>query len=100
MLADKALVAIQGPKSEEALSKIFNGISDEFLDVNTYEGQAVEISRSGYTGEDGFEISISNSLVEKFSQTVLEDPSVKLAGLGAGLSSIGRCPLSLWARYF
>ncbi len=86
MLADKALVAIQGPKSEEALSKIFNGISDmSFLDVNTffYEGQAVEISRSGYTGEDGFEISISNSLVEKFSQTVLEDPSVKLAGLGA-----------------
>ena len=86
MLTDKALVAIQGPKSEEVLSKIFNGISDmSFLDAKTffYEGQAVEISRSGYTGEDGFEISISNSLVESFSQTVLGDPSVKLAGLGA-----------------
>ena len=86
MLTDKALVAIQGPKSEEVLSKVFPGISDmSFLDVKTffYKGGAVEISRSGYTGEDGFEISISNSFVESFSQTVLEDPSVTLAGLGA-----------------
>ena len=86
MLTDKALVAIQGPKSEEVLSNVFDGISDmSFLDVKTffYQGEAVEISRSGYTGEDGFEISISNSLVQKFSQTVQEDPSVTLAGLGA-----------------
>ena len=86
MLTDKSLVAIQGPKSEEILSNVFDGISDmRFLDVKTffYQGEAVEISRSGYTGEDGFEISISDNLVQKFSQTVLADASVKLAGLGA-----------------
>lgn len=86
MLTDKSLVAIQGPKSEEILSNVFDGISDmRFLDVKTffYQGEAVEISRSGYTGEDGFEVSISNNLVQKFSQTILADPSVTLAGLGA-----------------
>ena len=86
MLTDKSLIAIQGPKSEEILSNVFEGIADlHFLDVKTfrYQGDNVEVSRSGYTGEDGFEISISNKLVEKFSQTLLADPSVTLAGLGA-----------------
>ena len=48
-----------------------------------YDNEKLFINRSGYTGEDGYEISLPNKLVEKFCKKLLEDKDVKLIGLGA-----------------
>ena len=82
---DKALVAIQGPKSVSILSKIINGVENlNFMSGNwfNYNQSKVYITRSGYTGEDGFEVSISNEQAEKFVKELMENGS-KLIGLGA-----------------
>ena len=80
------LIALQGPKSELALSRVIPCISSmEFMSsiwVN-YKNYKVLISRCGYTGEDGFEISIPNKNVTSFTEILLKNPEVKLAGLGA-----------------
>ena len=61
-----SLVALQGPKSSEILEKIISGVSSlKFMNGNkfSYKGKDVYVTRSGYTGEDGFDISLSNELV-------------------------------------
>ena len=68
---DRSLIAIQGPKSVEILNSIINGVDQ--LNFMTggwfdFDNQKLFVTRSGYTGEDGFEISISNDKVEKFVQ--------------------------------
>lgn len=86
MRQNRSLLAIQGPKSEKVLSRFFEDINMmQFLDAKTfmYKGESVEVSRSGYTGEDGFEVSISDRLVENFTNELLNDPDIMLAGLGA-----------------
>lgn len=85
-LPDRALLALQGPKAEQVLSTRFAGILDmAFMDVlqTEWRGEDVYISRSGYTGEDGFEISLPASLAEAFTRDLLQDAEVKLIGLGA-----------------
>ena len=80
-----SLVALQGPKSSEILEKTINGVSSlKFMNGNkfSYKGKDVYITRSGYTGEDGFEISIPNELVEDFSKKLIFQ-GVKPIGLGA-----------------
>jgi len=80
-----SLVALQGPKSSEILEKTINGVSSlKFMNGNkfSYKGKDVYITRSGYTGEDGFEISIPNELVEDFSKKLIVQ-GVKPIGLGA-----------------
>jgi len=80
-----SLAALQGPKSSEILEKIINGVSSlKFMNGNkfSYKGKDVYITRSGYTGEDGFEISISNELVEDFAKKLIAQ-GVKPIGLGA-----------------
>ena len=83
---DLSLIALQGPKSESALLKLVPSILGmEFMTsvwVN-YKNYRILISRCGYTGEDGFEISIPNKHVISFTETLLEDSDIKLAGLGA-----------------
>ena len=83
---DLSLIALQGPKSESALLKLVPSILGmEFMSsvwVN-YKNYRILISRCGYTGEDGFEISIPNKHVISFTETLLEDSGIKLAGLGA-----------------
>jgi len=83
---DLSLIALQGPKSELALSRVIPCISSmEFMSsiwVN-YKNYKVLVSRCGYTGEDGFEISIPNKNVISFTEILLKNPEVKLAGLGA-----------------
>ena len=83
---DLSLIALQGPKSESALLKLVPSILGmEFMSsiwVN-YKNYRILISRCGYTGEDGFEISIPNKHVISFTETLLEDSDIKLAGLGA-----------------
>ena len=85
-LPDRALLALQGPKAEQVLSTRFEGILDmAFMDVlqTQWRGNDVYISRSGYTGEDGFEISLPSALAEAFARDLLQDAEVKMIGLGA-----------------
>jgi aminomethyltransferase len=83
---DLSLIALQGPKSELALLKLVPGIVGiEFMSSCwvSYKNYEILISRCGYTGEDGFEISVPNKHVISFTQKLLENSDVKLAGLGA-----------------
>lgn len=85
-LENRALIALQGPASERVLSEHFQDISKmRFMDVSTIsiEGAECWVSRSGYTGEDGFEISIPTRDAEFVTNTLLKHESVKLVGLGA-----------------
>ena len=80
-----SLIALQGPKSAEILEKYVKGISDlKFMQGNTFEfdGEKIYVTRSGYTGEDGFEMSVLNTQVEKLIKHLIED-KVKPIGLGA-----------------
>lgn len=89
LLDDFSLVALQGPKSHQVL----NDILKQAVDLNkvgfmTHFPASVgsinlEIYRSGYTGEDGFEISVHNDNVINFVNMLLKDERVKPAGLGA-----------------
>ena len=81
----KSLIAIQGPKSVEILNQILKTVADlNFMSGNwfTYKDQKLYVTRSGYTGEDGFEVSILNELAEVFTKELLEN-GAKLIGLGA-----------------
>ncbi len=83
---DLSLIAIQGPKAVEILNQLIPGVSElVFMNGSKFKfnGQDVFITRSGYTGEDGFEVSINNSLVEQFCKILLDNNNVKLIGLGA-----------------
>jgi len=80
-----SLIALQGPKSSEILEKIINEVSSlKFMNGNkfSYNDKEVYITRSGYTGEDGFEISIPNELVEDFVKKIVSK-GAKPIGLGA-----------------
>ena len=82
---DRALVAIQGPKAVSILGKLINGVENlMFMRGNwfNFDQSKTYVTRSGYTGEDGFEISIANEHVEKFVKELMENGS-KLIGLGA-----------------
>ncbi len=82
---DLSLIALQGPKSVEILEKLIPGVSDlKFMTGNnfSYDSENLYITRSGYTGEDGFEISISNKKVEELINFLISN-EVKPIGLGA-----------------
>ena len=81
----KSLIAIQGPKSAKILDLILNKVSYlNFMTGNwfVYKDQKIFVARSGYTGEDGFEISIPNDFAEEFTKELLNN-GAKLIGLGA-----------------
>ena len=80
-----SLIAIQGPKAKDVLGKIVSNINDlSFMNGGnfTFEDTEIYVTRSGYTGEDGFEISIDNQKAEKFVEQLIENGG-KLIGLGA-----------------
>ena len=82
---DLSLIAIQGPKSVKILDKVVNGVFNlNFMNGGkfTYLNESIYITRSGYTGEDGFEISIKNNNVEEFVEKLI-DEGAHLIGLGA-----------------
>ena len=82
---DSSLIALQGPQSAEILEKIFPGVKNlKFMQGGkfTKDKSNSYITRSGYTGEDGFEISISNSQVVKLIEFFIENKA-KPVGLGA-----------------
>ena len=85
-LADRALIALQGPKAESALAKLGADVSAmKFMDAGTRRVGAFDcfVSRSGYTGEDGFEISVPAAGAEALVTRLLENPDVLPIGLGA-----------------
>jgi aminomethyltransferase len=86
VLADRALVALQGPKAVSVLAKICpEAPVMKFMDVGPHQvdGVACFVSRSGYTGEDGYEISIPAAQAEDVVSALLDDPGVMPVGLGA-----------------
>lgn len=88
---DHALIALQGPKAEAALARLVPEITDmRFMDMGFMEIPVREIlstgcivTRSGYTGEDGFEISMHPEWITAIATALLEDTDVALIGLGA-----------------
>ncbi|SEO82444.1 aminomethyltransferase [Salinihabitans flavidus] len=85
-VTDRALVALQGPKAEAALSRLAPGVAEmRFMDVATHDIAGAEcwISRSGYTGEDGFEISVPEAAAEALARALIEMDEVEAIGLGA-----------------
>jgi aminomethyltransferase len=86
VLSDRALLAIQGPKACAALSALVPMVAAmRFMDADVFAIDDVPcfITRSGYTGEDGFEISVPAGMAATIVEQLLDHPSVKLVGLGA-----------------
>ena len=85
-VTDRALVALQGPHAGAALERLVPGVAVMmFMDVAIlpWGGADLWISRSGYTGEDGFEISVPNRLAVAFAEALLKVEGVAPIGLGA-----------------
>lgn len=86
VLDDRALIAIQGPEAAEVMAKHEPVLSEfGFMDCARLMLFGVDcyVSRSGYTGEDGYEISVPAADAERVWNTILEDARVKPIGLGA-----------------
>jgi len=82
----RGLIALQGPGAEAALARLVPDAPEfAFMDVGIRSWQGVElwISRSGYTGEDGFEISVPDGFAEALAERLLDMPEVAPIGLGA-----------------
>ena len=82
----RALVAVQGPISGAILSDHIDGVADlAFMQVGRFyfDGHEIQVSRSGYTGEDGFEISLPDAAVRIFVDAVCATGQAEMAGLVA-----------------
>jgi aminomethyltransferase len=85
-LADRALIALQGPKAESILTRHYaEAPSMRFMDAGPRRINGIDcfVSRSGYTGEDGFEISVPTEDAERLARALLDEPDVLPIGLGA-----------------
>lgn len=86
ILDDRALIAVQGPKAVEAVAAHAPAAADlEFMsgDFMEFDGIGCHISRAGYTGEDGVEMSVPAGAAEAIARALLADDRVKPIGLGA-----------------
>jgi aminomethyltransferase len=85
-LPDRALIALQGPQAVAAIATLAPGIADlPFMGVGRFDiaGVPALVSRSGYTGEDGVEVSVPAEQAERLARALLALPGVRPAGLGA-----------------
>ena len=85
-MPERALLALQGPKAVDALSRMVPGVEKLVFMTGAsfgWQGTDLFITRSGYTGEDGFEISVGNDQVDAFARALLAQAEVKPIGLGA-----------------
>lgn len=109
LLRDRALLALQGPKSEIVLNDLLTKPSkptsvpiseltfmrgSEFL----FEKESIWVTRNGYTGEDGFEISLPYSITNLFAEKLVKRSEVTLIGLGARNSLRLEAGLSLYGN--
>ena len=86
LMEDHALLAVQGPEAVAAVARLIPGVADlVFMQAGAFEwnGHALWISRSGYTGEDGVEISVPADAAESLADALVAQPEVKPIGLGA-----------------
>ncbi|WP_081944691.1 glycine cleavage system aminomethyltransferase GcvT [Sphingopyxis sp. MWB1] len=85
-LDEQGLLALQGPKAAEALTTLVPAAADlvfmQFVRA-TWQGHEIGLSRSGYTGEDGFEISLPHAALPAFADALCAMEAVKPIGLGA-----------------
>jgi len=84
-LADRALIALQGPKAEQVLADFADVTAMRFMDSGPRKVAGLDcfVSRSGYTGEDGFEISVPAEHAEALVKSLLDNTNVLPIGLGA-----------------
>ena len=85
-MPERALLALQGPKAVDALARVVPGVESLVFMTGApfaWNGGGLYITRSGYTGEDGFEISVHASQAEAFARALLAQPEVLPIGLGA-----------------
>ncbi len=89
-MEDRALLALQGPKAVDALLRVVPGVDAlYFMEAGSFfwgpktDPEPLWISRSGYTGEDGFEISVPATHAQKLADQLCAQPDVKPIGLGA-----------------
>ena len=86
-MEDHALIALQGPNAATALGRVMRGVPDDlvFMQSTLYQfGEwPLRISRAGYTGEDGFEISVPAEFAESLADRLMAEIEVRPAGLGA-----------------
>jgi len=83
---ERALLALQGPQAVQALARLNAGVAGmSFMQAGMFELMGVNcfVSRSGYTGEDGFEISVPAEAAIALAEALLAQPEVQPAGLGA-----------------
>ena len=85
-MPERALLALQGPKAVDALARLHPAVASmSFMTGGVFElnGARCLVTRSGYTGEDGFEISVPGEAAALLAEALLAQPEVKPAGLGA-----------------
>ena len=85
-MPERALLALQGPKAVDALTRLNPGVAAlVFMSGGVFDiaGARCFVTRSGYTGEDGFEISVEAQRATALAEALLAQPEVKPAGLGA-----------------
>jgi len=85
-LTDRALIAVQGPASQSVILRSrINAANLRFMEIQQadFDGSPCTISRSGYTGEDGFEISVPAATAEALARRLLAQSETILVGLGA-----------------
>jgi aminomethyltransferase len=83
---DRALLALQGPQAVTALQRLLPGVEQLVFMTGmaaAWNGADLYVTRSGYTGEDGFEISLPAASADAFARALLAQPEVKPIGLGA-----------------
>ena len=100
-LADQALLALQGPAAAAVLSRFADGIARlPFMTAAevALDGRCCLVTRSGYTGEDGFEISLPAADAVALAERLLAEPEVAPIGLGARDSLRLEAGLCLWGH--
>merc|ERR1719300_310612 len=88
MIDSDSMIAFQGRTAVDTMKKLapsfdFDSLKFFYLTQMEVQGIPMQVSRTGYTGEDGFEISLSHENVEEFVEILLDQEGVELAGLGA-----------------
>ena len=86
ILEDRALLALQGPRAEGVLERHLPGVAQMvFMSLQEFvwRGAALLVTRSGYTGEDGYEISVPAGLADDLAAALLAEEEVRAIGLGA-----------------
>ena len=100
ILYDNSLLAIQGPEAKNILS--FLNLPDNFYFMESrtidFKNNSIIVNRSGYTGEDGFEISIPNIIILEFIKLILTNDKTRLCGLGSRDSLRLEAGLSLYGN--